>query len=74
MDAAVASIEECAFNVGFVEEGEAVSLGSQTDVVLDEGVLVDAEVECDGGDFLLGDCYEAGPAAAVGAALALVMD
>jgi len=81
LDAAVAAFEEDAGVVGgavgvrgAINEGEAVALGAEDGEALDEVVLGKAEVGGDGGGLVGIDLDEAGPAAAMGAALALIMN
>ena len=57
-----------------VDKGEAVALGTEDGEALDEVVFAEAEVGGDGGGFVGVDLDEAGPAAATGAALALIMN
>lgn len=81
LDAAVAAIEEDALVIvsaigggAFVDEGEAVAVRAQAGIVLDEIVLTQAKEPGDPVDFGFLEADETGPAAAVRAALALVVD
>jgi hypothetical protein len=74
LEAAVASVKPGAGGVRFFEEGEPATIGAQAGVGLDEVALAQANEGGDGGDFVGLDFHDAGPAAAVGAALADVVD
>jgi hypothetical protein len=74
LEGAVVSFEEGALAVGFIEERQAIALGTEAGVALDKLQFGDLEVLGDGSDFLLRDFDKTGPAAASGAALAGVPD
>jgi len=71
---AITPVEEDAFAVGLFDERESVAVLAQAGVLLDEIALGDAEERGERSDLGLVDLYEARPAAAVRAALALVID
>jgi hypothetical protein len=73
LEFAVAAFQPFARGVFFFQEGEAAAVGAETGVTLDEFVFAHADVSGDGGDFVGFHFHDAGPAAAVRAALADVM-
>ena len=74
LEGAIVADEEMAFAVRLVDESEAVAIGTQASVTLDEVAFVEADVAGDGPDLGFGDFHEAGPAATRGTTLAMVVN
>ena len=74
LEGAIVADEEMAFAVWLVDESEAVAIGTQSSVTLDEVVFLEADVAGDGPDFGFGDFHEAGPAATRCTTLAMVVN
>lgn len=71
LHSAVFSFEEDAFAVGFVDQCQAVSIGSETRVLLDEIKLAQAFMCGQPGNFRVRQTHLSRPATAGGTALAL---
>ena len=74
LEAAVATFEPFAGVVGLFQKREPAAVGAQPRVAVDEVLLGHPDVCGDGGDFVGVHADDAGPAAAVRAALAGVVD
>lgn len=73
LDCTVASIEEGAFTVGFVEQGETTTAGLQAGMFIDKFLFTESEKGRDLSDVVVGELYLARPLAAICAALALII-
>lgn len=72
LDTAVLALEEDAGSVGLIDEGQTSSVGAEAGVGSNELGFFHFQEGSDGRDLFFGDFDVAGPAAAVGAALAKI--